>query len=96
MLKLIRNSDPKLSALFPVSQPNAAEQPKLLLAQNNPHLKSHRRRQTSTLLSADNSTENPSNLSGQLVPGLEHTKHLADVLYGRWVEGLKNRWPVVS
>ena len=36
------------------------------------------------------------NLPGQLVPGLEHTKQLADALYGKWVDGLKNRWPVIS
>jgi serine/threonine-protein kinase 24/25/MST4 len=34
-------------------------------------------------------------LPGQLVPGMEHTKQLADALYGKWAEGLKNRWPNV-
>lgn len=35
-------------------------------------------------------------LPGQVVPGMEHAKQLADVLYGKWVGGLRNRWPVVS
>jgi serine/threonine-protein kinase 24/25/MST4 len=26
--------------------------------------------------------------------GMEHTSMLADVLYGRWTEGLKVRWPL--
>ncbi|MCJ1352973.1 MAG: hypothetical protein MMC33_002957 [Icmadophila ericetorum] len=89
-------SDPKLSKLLPVSQANLAQPPKLVLAQNNPHLKSHRQRQSSMIFSVDASMENPSNLPGQFVPGLEHTQKIADTLYGRWAEGLKNRWPAVS
>jgi serine/threonine-protein kinase 24/25/MST4 len=46
--------------------------------------------------SPDPFTEKLPNLPGQLVPGMEHTKQLADVLYSKWVGGLKNRWPVVS
>lgn len=68
--------------------------PKLVLAQNNPHLKSHRRRQTSMM--PDGSEERLYNLPGQSVPGMEHTKQLADVLYGRWADGLRNRWPAIS
>lgn len=68
--------------------------PKLVLAQNNPHLKSHRRRQSSMVPDSDY-RKKLSNLPGQLVPGMEHTKQLADVLYGRWADGLRNRWPAV-
>lgn len=32
-------------------------------------------------------------LPGQMIPGMEHTKQLADVLYGKWAEGLMVRWP---
>ncbi|KAI9696646.1 MAG: hypothetical protein M1820_008095 [Bogoriella megaspora] len=32
---------------------------------------------------------------GQVVPGLDHVKALGDALYGRWAEGLKERWSVV-
>ena len=46
--------------------------------------------------SSDAVSEKLPDLPGQLVPGMEHTKQLADVLYGKWVSGLKNRWPVVS
>lgn len=87
-------SDPKLSSLLPTSQPSTPQKPKLVLAQNNPHLKSHRRRQSSIMPIQDSSVESQLNLPGQVVPGMEHTKQLADVLYGKWADGLKNRWPI--
>jgi serine/threonine-protein kinase 24/25/MST4 len=96
-------SDSKLSALLPQSKgivkdgtPQGTPQKptgKLVLAQNNPHLASHRRRQSS--MQPDGFREKLANLPGQSVPGLEHTKQLADVLYGRWADGLRNRWPAV-
>ncbi|KAI9665595.1 MAG: hypothetical protein M1829_005675 [Trizodia sp. TS-e1964] len=95
LLKLIiekAQSDPKLAALLQPCGPVTPSKPKLVLAQNNPHLKSHRRRQ-SLQVSDDGWNIKPSNLPGSYVPGMEHTKQLADVLYGRWIEGMKNRWP---
>lgn len=89
-------SEPKLSALLLQSQPTTPQKPKLVLAQNNPHLKSHRRRQSSLMPMDDGWAEKQSNLPGQLTPGMEHTKQLADVLYSKWAEGLKNRWPVLG
>ena len=76
-----------------MSQSVTSQKPKLVLAQNNPHLKSHRRRQSSLLPVDDVWTDKPLQLPGQLVDGMDHTKQLADVLYGKWAEGLKNRWP---
>lgn len=67
---------------------------KLVMAQNNPHLKSHRRRH-SQILSDSGIKEKLTNLPGQVVPGMEHTKQLADVLYSRWADGLRNRWPAL-
>ncbi|KAK2763201.1 hypothetical protein FQN54_009837 [Arachnomyces sp. PD_36] len=84
-------SDAKLSSLLPESP----QKPKLVLAQNNPHLKSHQRRQSvQTQIESGWSTQK-SNLPGQHVLGMEHTKQLGDVLYDRWTEGLRNRWPAV-
>lgn len=82
-----------MSGLLPPSQPATPLKPKLVLAQNNPHLKSHRRRQSSLLAAEDIWTDKQPQLPGQLVPGMDHTKQLADVLYGKWADGLKNRWP---
>jgi len=94
MIALIRiASDPKLSCLLPSAQPATPPKPKLVLAQNNPHLKSHRRRQSSLSPAEDAWTEQHLQLPGQLTPGMDHTKQLADVLYSKWAEGLKNRWP---
>lgn len=86
-------SDPRLSGILPSSQPATPLKPKLVLAQNNPHLKSHRRRQSSLLPAEEAWTEKQMYLPGQIIPGMDHTKQLADVLYGRWAESLKNRWP---
>ena len=93
---LIRNiSDPKLAAMLLPTQPPSPQKPRLLLAQNNPHLESHRRRQSSLLPNEEVRADKPLQLPGQLLSGLEHTKQLADVLYSKWAEGLKNRWPNV-
>ena len=95
-------SDRKLSSLLSPSKgtlkdgtlQGTPQKPKLVLAQNNPHLRSHRRRQSSILPDGEY-REKLSNLPGQVLPGMEHTKQLADVLYGRWADGLKNRWPAL-
>ncbi|KAL4819829.1 hypothetical protein BDW67DRAFT_173103 [Aspergillus spinulosporus] len=86
-------SDPKLSSLVPQGPPpESPQRPRLVLAQSNPHLKSHRRRQ-SAAVAEPNSQPQLANLPGQSVPGMEHVKQLSDVLYQRWSEGLRNRWP---
>ncbi|KAI9786334.1 MAG: hypothetical protein M1835_003085 [Candelina submexicana] len=89
------HNEPKLAALLSPSSHSSPQKPKLVLAQNNPHLKSHRRRQSSQVTGDDLWTDKQPNLPGQLVPGMEHTNDIANVLYSRWTEGLRNRWPVV-
>lgn len=89
-------SDPKLAALLLPPPASAPQKAKLVLAQGNPHLESHRRRQSSLMPSHDTFPDQALNLPGQLVAGMEHEKQLADVLYGKWVDGLKNRWPAIS
>ncbi|KAI1079381.1 Pkinase-domain-containing protein [Whalleya microplaca] len=83
---------------------------KLVLASSNPHLKSHRRRQESVAVNGAGSPEkvpggrdrDPEKAALQAKypgrvpqPGMEHCKQLSDVLYGRWVDGLRLRWPGV-
>ncbi|KAJ5148612.1 hypothetical protein N7448_000190 [Penicillium atrosanguineum] len=86
-------ADPRLNSMIPTSpQPDSPGRPRLVLAQNNPHLKSHRRRQSSV---AEPNPPSPlSNMPGQNVAGMEHTKQLSDVLYSRWADGLRNRWGI--
>ena len=90
---LTPDSDPRLNPMIPTSpQPDSPGRPRLVLAQNNPHLKSHRRRQSSV---AEPNPPSPlSNMPGQHVAGMEHTKQLSDVLYSRWADGLRNRWGI--
>ncbi|KAL4914437.1 hypothetical protein BDW62DRAFT_213425 [Aspergillus aurantiobrunneus] len=89
------SSDPKLSSLVPQGPPpESPQRPRLVLAQNNPHLKSHRRRQSAAVVE-QNPQPQLANLPSQPVPGMEHIKQLSDVLYQRWSEGLRNRWPGV-
>jgi serine/threonine-protein kinase 24/25/MST4 len=102
LLKLIIEKvqhDPRLSSLIPAPRDGTpqgtAQKQKLVLAQNNPHLRSHRRRQ-STQVPEDVWREKMPNLPGQVTAGMEHTKQLADVLYGRWSGGLANRWPAIQ
>jgi serine/threonine-protein kinase 24/25/MST4 len=107
LMKLILDrvqSEPKLSAALTAAKASIADGTpqatpkkqgaKLVLAQSNPHLQSHRRRQSSMLPDPDY-RERLTNLPGQAMAGMEHTKQLADVLYNRWSEGLRNRWPAV-
>ncbi|KAJ8116972.1 hypothetical protein ONZ43_g4316 [Nemania bipapillata] len=80
---------------------------KLVLAANNPHLKSHRRRQSAAL--ANGGAGSPEKAvrperdaekvalqakypGRESQPGMEHCKQLSDVLYSRWVDGLRLRW----
>ena len=78
---------------------NASSYPsnqRLVLAQNNPHLKSHRRRQSAmvdaefTKLQEKQLDER--RLPGYVQPGMEQAGGLSDVLYSRWLDGLKSRW----
>jgi serine/threonine-protein kinase 24/25/MST4 len=74
---------------------------KLVLSSNNPHLKSHRRRQTDSPISyAHEKDYEKAALEAkypgrEAVSGMEHCKQLSDVLYGRWAEGLRIRWPAI-
>ena len=112
-------SQPPTAASSIHSSPTKANAAKLVMAQNNPHLKSHRRRQSAQIPSRDSSqvwdTSTPSSRSPskekrmqvdagedesmlremKLSGGLEHTRQLADVLFDRWCEGMRVRWPQV-
>ena len=83
------------------STPTPSPQKKFVLAQGNPHLKNHQhhqRRQSAVPVSSTSAQHlrdmDEKRLPGYIHPGLEHQGQLAEVLYGRWLEGLKSRWPV--
>jgi serine/threonine-protein kinase 24/25/MST4 len=84
-----------------ISNPNSPSKQRLVLAKNNPHLKSHKRRQSAMVESdftkmarVGEEEIDPTRLPGYVRPGMEQAGGLAEVLYGRWMEGLKNRWPM--
>ncbi|CAH0053263.1 unnamed protein product [Clonostachys solani] len=71
---------------------------KLVLSSNNPHLKSHRRRQgespaPESFNEKDQSIIETKYPGREMRSGMEHCKQLSDVLYNRWAEGLRIRWP---
>lgn len=104
MLPAPPQSQPSTTNVQPKTpQKTGAAAAKLIMAQNNPHLKSHRRRQSAQVPRDDGALWSPKSedkamlnaMPGQAIGGLEHTKVLGDVLYERWCEGLRNRWPAV-
>lgn len=71
---------------------------KLVLSSNNPHLKSHRRRQGESPAPEGFNEKEQSIIESkypgrEMRSGMEHCKQLSDVLYNRWAEGLRIRWP---
>ncbi|KAI6901846.1 Pkinase-domain-containing protein [Hortaea werneckii] len=65
---------------------------KLVLNPHNPHL---RKMRTNQQAETDKEKANlEDKMPGKVEPGMEHVGMLADVLYGRWAEGLKVRWPL--
>lgn len=91
---------PKTSTEYGASPPapgSPAKGAKLVLAHNNPHLKSHRRRQSTVggekpFSEAD--ALNERKLPGYVEKGMEQQGLLSDILYGQWMQGLRSRWPL--
>ena len=98
------HSPPGTSPQKADARANVAAAAKLVLAQNNPHLKSHRRRQSTQVVKegggvgvlSPRAAEEKAMLEGtpgQAISGMEHTKALGNVLFERWCETLRQRWP---
>lgn len=93
-----KNGSTPAPAPAPAAAPAPAQPPsptKLVLASNNPHLKSHRRRQAIATPEPKPEKEEAKYPGRDAVPGMEHCRQLSDVLYSRWIEGLRVRWPAV-
>ncbi|KAF2646658.1 Pkinase-domain-containing protein [Massarina eburnea CBS 473.64] len=76
--------------------PSPLKGPKFILAQSNPHLKSHRRRQSGVVGGEKvyDRALDEKKLPGHVEPGMEQQGLLADILYGQWMQGLRSRWPL--
>lgn len=80
---------------MPPSSPtksSAGSPGKLVMNPQNPHLK--KMRSIKGLAVDREKAALEEKMPGKVEPGMEHVGMLADVLYGRWTEGLKARWPL--
>lgn len=101
---LTPQSSPSKSTLVgSLRTPSKREPPsspsKLVLNPQNPHLKKMRSNQQletdkEKAALAEKTALEEKMPGAKVEPGMEHTSMLADVLYGRWTDGLKARWPL--
>ncbi|KAG5963439.1 hypothetical protein E4U58_003552 [Claviceps cyperi] len=98
--KIPDDGTPQGTVIVKSSVPPSVSPSKLVMSSNNPHLKSHRRRLTES--PKDNSGDREcSTLIDEKYPGrdarigMEHCKQLSDVLYHRWSDNLRIRWPAI-
>lgn len=95
-----RHSEMPLSSSPTKHQREPSSPSKLVMNPQNPHLKKMRSSQQLQAERERAAVEEKARhmeekLPGrQMEPGMEHVGLLADVLYGRWAEGLKARWPL--
>jgi serine/threonine-protein kinase 24/25/MST4 len=67
---------------------------KLVMNPLNPHLKKMRSNQALNAEKEKELSALDEKMPGKVEPGMEHVGLLSDVLYGRWTDGLKVRWPL--
>ena len=67
---------------------------KLVMNPQNPHLKKMRSNQALNAEKERALSALDEKMPGKVEPGMEHVGLLSDVLYGRWTDGLKARWPL--
>ncbi|CAJ0554093.1 Ff.00g126050.m01.CDS01 [Fusarium sp. VM40] len=84
-----------------VKNSTPAASPAKLTMSSNPHLRSQRRRHADTPTMYEKNFDREKMAVDGRYPGqearagMEHCKQLSDVLYSRWVDGLRIRWPAV-
>lgn len=103
--KMLDEGTPRDIVVVKSSTPVSGGSPtKLVLSANNPHLRSHRRRQSdspASKLGDKDLDDKRAALLEDKYPGrearvgMEHCKQLSDVLYQRWADNLRIRWPAV-
>ncbi|KAF2483761.1 kinase-like domain-containing protein [Neohortaea acidophila] len=102
------SSTPQQSPSKPQAQQQSPGGARLVLNPQNPHLQRMRSGQQLSATTAEKDAKALSSpppppvmaslldekMPGRIEPGLEHVGLLGDVLFGRWAEGLRMRWPV--
>lgn len=103
----VQRTPSKASKAAKQDEMRSASPTKLVLAQNNPHLKSHRRRQSAQVVSRDVSQVLSPKVSkkdaeekelDRLIKGsgaLPHVSAMESCMYDRWLDGLRVRWPAL-
>ncbi|KAG5962113.1 hypothetical protein E4U57_007284 [Claviceps arundinis] len=98
--KIPDDGTPQGTVIVKSSVPPSVSPSKLVMSSNNPHLKSHRQRLTESP-KANSGDRECSTLIDEKYPGrdarsgMEHCKQLSDVLYHRWSDNLRIRWPAI-
>ena len=87
------------SSSSPSKRESVGSPVKLVMNPQNPHLKKMQSSQTQQSEREKAALDEKTRLDekmpgGKAQPGMEHVSALADVLYGRWAEGLRVRWPL--
>ena len=78
-----------------ISSPSKGQSPgRLVLNPQNPHLKKMRSNQQINAEKDKAMASLDEKMPGRVEPGMEHVSMLGEVLYGRWTEGLRARWPL--
>lgn len=78
-----------------ISTPTKVQSPgKLVMNPQNPHLKKMRSNQQLSAEKEKGLSALDEKMPGKVEPGMEHVGLLGDVLYGRWADGLRARWPL--
>lgn len=83
----------------PSKRESSASPSKLVMASQNPHLKKMRSSQQLQAEREKAAMDEKARLEEKMPgakqePGMEHVGLLSEVLYGRWTDGLKSRWPL--
>lgn len=98
--KVPDDGTPQGTVVVKNSTPSASPA-KLMLSSANPNYRSHRRRQLESPVSKGTLREQDKPAIEEKYPGretqsgMEHCKQLSDVLYNRWADGLRIRWPAI-
>lgn len=102
----VQNTPSKTPKASRKSESRNSSPTKLVLAQNNPHLQSHRRRQSAQVASRDSSQawspRGSKNLEEKELDklmkrssALPHVSAMESCMYERWLDGLRVRWPAL-
>ncbi|KAL6819580.1 kinase-like domain-containing protein [Trichoderma sp. SZMC 28015] len=99
--KIPDDGTPQGTVVVKTSTPSPSPAKLALSSSTNPNFRSHRRRQLESPVSKESLRDYDKQAIEDKYPGretqsgMEHCKQLSDVLYNRWADGLRIRWPAI-